>query len=59
MHYYMIGDLLEDLICRDLGTLGKYWHNWGFYGAPLSIVFEIFTLSHLFSEHNHGVFRDA
>ena len=59
MHHYMIGDLLEDLVFRDLGTLGKYWHNWGFYGAPISIVCEIFALSHLFSEHDHGVYRDA
>ena len=54
----MIGDLLEDLIFRDLGSLGGLWHNWGFYGAPICIVLEVFALQHLFSSHEHGVFRD-
>lgn len=31
MLFYMLGDFIEDLLCRDLGCLGGPWHNWGFF----------------------------
>lgn len=58
MHHYKIGDLLEDLVFRDLGALSSYG-SFGFYGATLLTVFETLALSHFFSHHDHGVLRDA
>lgn len=57
-HQYLIGDFIEDLIFRDLGALGGLWHNWGWYGAPICIFIEVLTLQQIFSNHEHGVFRD-
>ena len=58
MHHYLIGDLLEDLIFRDLGKLGGLWHNWGTYGGALCIYVEVFALNHFLTTHEHGAFRN-
>jgi len=55
MNYFLIGDLLEDLVYRDLGSLGGIWHNWGFYGAPICITLQTFVLEHF---HERGAFKD-
>lgn len=58
VNHYIIGDLIEDLIFRDLGVLGGIWHNWPTYGAPLLVLIEIFALEHVCSKHSRGAFRD-
>lgn len=58
LHHYLIGDLMEDMIYRDLGCLGGLWHNWGTYGAPLIVLGEVFAITHLMRAHEFGVFRD-
>lgn len=58
LHYYMIGDLLEDMVFGDLGTKLGLWNNWGTYGPTICIIFQVLVLNHLISPHEFGVLRN-
>lgn len=51
MLIYMLGDFLEDILCRDLGVLGGPWHNWGFYWPPMSIAMIGYSLQYYYRTH--------
>jgi len=37
MFSYLIGDLLEDIIFRDMNAIGGIWHNWAYIWPPISV----------------------
>lgn len=57
VHHYLIADLIEDFIYRDLKCFGGLWHNWGTYGSPLAVTVQILVLSQLISAHPFGALR--
>jgi hypothetical protein len=37
MFGYLIGDLLEDMLFRDINAIGGPWHNWPYIWPPFSV----------------------
>lgn len=55
---YLYGDLIEDLVYRDMGRLGGLWHNWSYVWAPFVHISTSYALMHLYYGHKeHGAWR--
>lgn len=56
---YLYGDIIEDIIYRDINRIGGVWHNWDYFMPPYTTLLVSYTLSHFYYGHSvHGAWRD-
>jgi len=54
MFPYYIGDLLEDIVFRDMNAIGGIWHNWSYIWPPIAVQ----VLGYAIGSQHYNVLRN-